>query len=803
MNAALKRWLGGAALVAATGVLAVWSVGILSFYFSAGDRSPRPSGEAVVPGLEAQASITRDTFGVPHIVAENRADAFVALGFAHAQDRLWQLEVLRRSAHGTLADVFGERALPTDRLARTLGFRRSAEQELSALRPETKRLLAAYSAGVNRWIQMIMDRRVPVPFEFEWLTFDPAPWTSVDTLALVRFRSWLLGRSLSLTLLLDRLVRDLGGVASQDFFPIPPPAPDVDRVGGLPRREALASLIGLGRTADALASVVGMRGQVGSMGFVVGASRSASRLPLLANDPHVQLRLPNPFYLAHLRTPEGEVAGATWPGIPLFWVGANRHIAWGQVALHASVSDLFDESLHPRDRFRYDWGGRWREAERRNEVIHVKGGPDRAVEVVSTRHGPLLASVDPEREAAQSYALRWTGQHRRSGFQTLLSLQRARDWTQFRAALRRVPAPASTYLYADRAGTIGSQVSGQLPIRTIDTGLLPVPGRSSFYDWRGFMPFDSLPSRHGDDLAFLLASTRPPRKGFPEAVAYLSPGRVGSEERLARALSGRRRLSLEDVLGIQRERHSADGRSEVRRLLGGVVPSEGPAAQVHGVLLEWDGDTETDSSGAAMFHLFRRFLTERLLADRLEEPYALEVLDVAEPVPGALLARFLDRVGAPRNRELVQQALEATWSWLNVRVSSNPSKWTWGRVHQLRLRHTFEELGGPILSRLGKSLGRGPFPAPGSADSIWTMHQVADPPFRAAVGPAMRFAIDLDDPHHLRVGLCGGQSGHPGSPLYDDALAEWLAGRPRPMWMHPLDLSYHEQGVWELSPAAR
>ena len=549
MSAPLKRWLGGAALVAATAVLAVLSAGIVLFYFSAGDRGPRPDGEVLVPGLASPVRIIRDTFGVPHIEAESRADAFVALGFAHAQDRLWQLDVLRRSAHGTLAEVFGMRALPTDRLARTLGFRRSAEAELGALRPETKRLLEAYSAGVNRWIQMIMDRRVSVPFEFEWLGFDPAPWTSADTLALVRFRSWTLGRSLSLTLLLDRLVRELGGVASQDFFPVPPPAPDVERVGSLPGRETLASLIGVGRTADALASVVGMRGQVGSMGFLVGASRSTSGLPLLANDPHVQLRLPNPFYLAHLRTPDGEVAGATWPGIPLFWVGTNRHIAWGQVALHASVSDLFDESLHPTDRFRYDWGGRWRTAERRQEIILVKGGPDHAVEVVSTRHGPLLASVDPEREAAHSYALRWTGQNRRSGFQTLLSLHWARDWSQFRAALRRVPAPAATYLYADRAGAIGTQVAGQLPIRTIDTGLLPVPGRSSFYDWRGFMPFDALPSSYGDDLAFLVASTRPPRTEFPEAVAYLSPGGVGSEERLALALAGRRKLSLEDVVG--------------------------------------------------------------------------------------------------------------------------------------------------------------------------------------------------------------------------------------------------------------
>jgi penicillin amidase len=785
------RLLAAAAVAVATAAAAIVAVQAISFYAWVGDRRPEPNGQVTAPQLERSVRISRDAFGVPHVQAESAAEAFTGLGFAHAQDRLWQLELLRRSARGRLSELFGEDALPADRLARTLGLHEAAEQEWSALRPSTRKVLQAYSDGVNLWIQAVLDRRVAVPFEFDWLGVEPELWTPQDSLMLVRFRAWLLGRSLSLTLLLDRLVRDLGGVASQDFFPVPPPAPDTDRVG---------KMLEIGRAADALARVAGLHGRVGSIGFVVGRQRSRSGHALLANDPHVELRLPNLFYMAHLSTPEWEVAGATWPGMPIFWAGTNRSIAWGQVTLHASVSDLFDESLHPEDRSRYDWGGRWRQGRRREEIIRVRDGADQQIEVISTRHGPLLAPVDPD---AQTYALRWTGQSQESGFEALLRVQDARSWKSFREALRGVPAPAATFLYADRHGNIGTQVAGRLPIRTIDTGLLPVPGRSSFYDWRGFIPFDRLPTSFGRDEPWLVASTSMPRTAFPEAVAWLRDGSGGGESRLRRALRRSGELSLDDVIRIQRERHSAQGTAAVRQLVEGLDLPEGPAALMRQALLDWDGETRTGSVGAAIFHVFRRRLTERLLEDRLGAPYIEDVLSAAEPVPGVLLSRFLERVGPPRSRSMIERSLEETWSWFGVNVSSNPDKWTWGRVHRLRLRHAFEELGGPVLQRLGRSLGRGPFPAPGNADSVWTMYHSAKPPFEAMVGPALRVALDMADPDHLTFGLCGGQSGHPGDPLYDDGVADWLAGRPRPLWMHPLDVTYHERGVWELQPPTR
>ncbi len=780
------------AWIAVVGALIVGAAVLMLLYLLPhADRGA--DGRASVAGLEGPVRIARDSLGVPHITAGSTEDAFLALGFAHAQDRFWQMEVLRRTARGTLSELFGRATLGPDRLARTLGLARAAEAELERLSDRSKAQLVAYSAGVNGYLEEIRAVRGHAALELRWLGVDPEPWLPQDTLALVRLRSWMLGRSLGASLLLDRLVREIGGVASQDFFPARSPDSGPD---------ALGTLLHLGRTADAWAHVAGMAGRVGSLGFVIGAGRSESGLPLLVNDPHLGFRLPPHFYVAHLRTPDAEWAGGTWPGIPVFWTGANQHITWGQVVLHASVSDLFEETLHPSDPHRYHRGGRWRPAEQRLEQIAVRGGAAlEEIEIVTTDHGPLLGAVRPEDPGAHSLALRWTGDDERSGFEALLGLQEAASWEDFRAALRAFPGPVSTFLYADRKGRIGTQVAGHLPVRAIETGLLPLPGRSSFYDWRGFIPFEDLPQRSGVDIPWLVATAQPGDMTFPHPVAWLwSPG--GAGERLRRRLSEASTLGLADVLALQRETHSGRGVEVVQRLLLGVSPGPGPGDRIRKILLEWDGDTGVGSLGVSVYHVFRERLAQRLLEAQLGSKTAEEVTRASEPLPGVVLARFLDRSGPRLERELVERSLEETWSWLALHVSSNPKKWRWGQLHRLRLQHDFERLGGGFTGLLGRLLGRGPIPVPGDADSLWTMHHQTVPTRAIGVGPAFRYAVDLADVEHAQFGLAGGQSGHPGAVHYDDALRDWLRGRPRPLWMHGIDVSNREVGVWELGPSS-
>ena len=771
------------------GVIAAASAAGL-FMLSQRARTPA-DGTLAIAGLDGPVRIERDPFGVPHIEAGSLSDAFSALGFVHAQERLWQMDLLRRHAQGRLSELFGSGTLERDRLARTLGFAGAAAVEAESLPRETRALLEAYSRGVNAWLAEVRALRAPQPFELRWLSYEIEDWTAENTLAVLRFRAWTLSRTLSVSLLLQRLLNDIGSTSARDFFPPRPASVEPSLVG---------SLLDLGRVGDALAGGAGLNGPVGSLGFVVGAGRARHELPLLANDAHLEFQIPPLGFFAHLRTPDLELAGATWPGIPVFWMGNNRRVAFGQVALHASSSDLFDETLHPTDPHLYDRNGRWLEMEHREERIAVRYLGDERIEVSTTRHGPLLGSALPDDPSARSWALRWTGQAKRSGIRALLALQRAANWSEFREALRGYHSPASSFLYADVDGNIGLQIAGDLPIRTIPTEFLPVPGRTRYYDWRGFIAFEKLPSLFGDRLPFLVASTHPVDAGFPQPLAWLWPD-GGGAQRVGERLRKARGLELEDVLAIQRERVSLKAAEDVRRILKDSSPRTEHGARIRGILLDWNGTTDTDSLGASVYHAFRQRLTHRLLSTRLDGQRDLaSALAETGPVPGALLARFLERAGSREGAEVVDSVLDETWTWLGVHVSSNPKKWAWGHVHQLRLEHPFERLGGPLLAPAGRRLGRGPFAAPGDADSVWAMHHAALPTRSVSIGPALRYAVDLADLDHPQVGLAGGQSGHPGAPHYDDAIQDWLDGRARPLWLHRLNVSYHSRGVWQLHP---
>jgi penicillin amidase len=286
---------------------------------------------------------------------------------------------------------------------------------------------------------------------------------------------------------------------------------------------------------------------------------------------------------------------------------------------------------------------------------------------------------------------------------------------------------------------------------------------------------------------------------FPIRVAWLWSA-TGATERLRARLRSSGKLDLQAMLSLQRETHNAEGPKGVRKLLKGIRPRSTAARQIYTALRDWDGSTGPEARGAAVYHAFRMRLVGHLLRRRLPSEQIDALLALAEPVPGQVLARYLEQIPDRVETSLVHAALEETWSWLASEVSSNPSKWTWGQAHRLRLSHAFERLGGGLTRLVGRSLGRGPFEAPGDPASIWAMFSSGAEPFRPRVGPAFRFAVDLADPVHARFGLAGGQSGLPGAPGYADGIEDWLSGRPRVLWMHAADLAYHGRGTWELRP---
>ena len=487
--------LGVVALVA---ILAIFGYGYL--------RTGLPQTDGVItiadPALGRQVEIRRDRHGVPHILAQSLDDAAFALGFVHAQDRLWQMEMNRRIAAGRLAEVLGPQAVQTDVYLRTLSLFDAAREAWAHLDEDTRRMLKSYAAGVNAYI----DRHHGAwPPEFLLTDLRPEPWTPIDSLGWLKVMALDLGGNFRRELARLDLLSVLSPEQVMQFYPPYPgeqplPLPDIAALyDGL-------KIADLGITPGASAAEKGL----GSNNWVVAGSRTASGKPLLANDPHLRLNTPSLWYLAAIKVGEREVVGASMPGVPFIVLGRTDRIAWGFTNTGPDVQDLYleriaDDGLNVEtpdgpERLRF-----------RREVIRVKDGQPVEIRVRISRHGPLISDAMPELQARLpknvALALRWTALDPDDTSAAIgLGFWRAHDFASFQAALHRFVVPEQNMVYADREGHIGYYAPARVPIRSPanDThGLIPAPGWKPGYDWQGFIPYDALPTRFDPPEGFI------------------------------------------------------------------------------------------------------------------------------------------------------------------------------------------------------------------------------------------------------------------------------------------------------------
>ncbi|HJV74027.1 MAG TPA: penicillin acylase family protein, partial [Noviherbaspirillum sp.] len=481
-------------LLLLTAVAALW-------YRSA--SQPQIEGTIQLKGITAPVDIVRDAEGIPHIYAKTANDAYFALGFVHAQDRLWQLELNRRIPAGTMAEILGPNALNTDRFLRTLGVRKNAEKILANLSADTRVALDAYAQGVNAYLA---NRRGPLPPEF-FLTGAPAPapWQAVDSIGWQTMMAWDLGANWTQELLRMRMAQRLSLKQINEFL-APYPGDPVLLTQDYTRlyRELTGTTEQLAAVA-AIAPTSYIDG-MGSNNWVVGGKLSETGKPLLANDPHLGLSAPALWYFAHLSAPGLEVIGASLPGIPAIVLGRNDRIAWGFTNTAPDVQDLYIERINPGNSKQYQTPKGWADFQVRNETIKVKGQKDVTLEVRETRHGPVITGALPILEKAaldtNRYVVAFAWTALRADDLTLqagMKLNRAQNWPQFLDAAKDFGAPQQSIVYADVDGNIGLIAPARVPVRAPDNdlkGLAPAPGWDARYDWRGFIPFDELPRQY-------------------------------------------------------------------------------------------------------------------------------------------------------------------------------------------------------------------------------------------------------------------------------------------------------------------
>lgn len=773
-------WRAIAAAVAAIAVLGGLAAREVAARRSLRRALPLVDGRLPVTGLGADVSILRDGHGVPHVVARSERDAWFGLGFAQAQDRLAQLVYLARAARGRSAEVLGADGIEVDRWSRTLGFTRLAEAQLARVDMDTRRVLEAHAAGVTAWIEEVRSRRAALPVPLARLGVAPEDWTAVDSLAIAKLLAWGFDGSVDATLVLSDLIEKLGGFGARPFFPQEAardlvPAPPSDTEARAPAAR------------DPLRAALGLAGRcVGSSAWIVSARESESGAPLLAGDLHLAPTAPALLYESHLSAPAFEVAGAGPVGVPVYWSGHNEHVAWAATHARAVATDLYVETLDPDRSDRYAEGNGSGTLEIRQEQIDVRDGDTLVLPVRESHHGPLLDQLlGPGRPAL---AVAWGGTQPGDGVGALLRALHATDAAAFRSALAMHHEPVFVFVYADAAGHGGRQVAGWLPARSMPTGLVPVPGRSPFYDWQSRVAFDALPATPLGGDGYLIAADNPIASGAIEW--WWRPGeRSARIETLLGEMRANGPIDARAVAAILADQRSAAAPARVRALLdlAGAIEVLPPEARgVARLLGDWDGDSDAASAGAAAWHLLLGAVLESCLEPALGRDLVGRYLALRGVRLEALLDAVLETALAPsgdvvvpidRLQQAVRDGLRRTGLTLRVRLGSEPTRWHWGGLHSLR----FEPFGWPATA-----WGAGEQSWPYGGDGVTVAVGEYDPtePFAVRVASIYRWIVDLAAPEVALSALVPGTPEHPADPLRDEGIERWLAGRPGVLATH-------------------
>jgi penicillin G amidase len=729
-----------------------------------GRRLPRTRGEMRVSGLHGEVAIVRDRWGIPHIEAARDADAWFALGFCHGQDRAFQLELLARAGRGLLAELLGAAALPIDRLSRTLGFRRVARAQVAHLDADVLATLDAYVAGINA-----AQAASPRPHELVLLRARPSPWSVEDVLAFVGLQSLALAGSWDTELARQAILEADGPEALAAVEPAYGPWLPVVTPPGARAGEPLA------RLAADLARLSGLvGGSGGSNAWALAGSRTASGAPILANDPHLAPTVPPPWYLAHLRAADWELAGASFVGGPAFPTGFNAHAAWGITAACTDSADLFWEELSTDGRTARGPDGP-EPVERIVEAIPVRGVSPVALEVLVTRRGPIVTGLLDGVSRALSMRATWLEPAPVRGF---LDVNRARDFAAFRDAFRAWPGPSLNVVYADAHGHVGWQLIGTLPRRRIGSGIVPLPAWAA--DWEDeHLPFDDLPWTLDPPSGQVVSANNAPRADEQDApflgVDWLDGYRAA---RISEVLGDRTDWDVAGSMGLQTDTVSVGWR-DLRELVLAAAPEDALTA----MLREWDGVVAAGSAAASVYELLVAELACVTAHDDAPNGWRWAVGGgFGEAVPrtsfGArTVSQLVGRLRSGRGTELIPHALARARLMLSERRGADPAGWAWGEVRPLRLLH-------PLAVRrpLDRVLNLGPVPLGGDAN---TPAQAGVHPLRPLDNPAAianhRAVIDLGDPERSRYVLAGGQSGNPLSPHYGDLFELWRRGEGVPI----------------------
>lgn len=763
----MNRWLK--VVLWLVGVFAVIAIsGLLAINFYVGKSKPVVKGEISAPFLADDVVVERDESGVPHITAQSDEDLYRAQGYVQAQDRLFQMDLARRQASGRLAEVVGAAAVDTDKHFRTFSLRVAAEASYDGYGEEAKNVLNWFAEGVNAFMDEATQAK-KLSYEFKVLGYTPEPWTAVDSLTIGKFMAY-----------------DLGG--NWDTLAVRHWA-----LNNFPEEKAKALFIEYPENAASIIQAnienpVQVAGQFnadlippefnGSNNWVVAGEKTKSGMPLLADDPHLGLSTPAIWYQMHLQSPEQNVGGVIFAGVPGIILGHNEEVAWGVTNVGPDVQDLYIEKPNPDDPTQFMYDGEWEQAEVRDETIRVKGEQDVPFEVIVTRHGPIMSEILYEGEAPGAvFSMHWTALEPTKELEAVMKMNKSTDWESFEKALEDFHAPAQSFVFAAKDGTIAYKANGRIPIRKQGEGQLPVPGDSSEYGWEGYVSYDELPKVLNPAEGFIAtANNEVIDDSYPYHITkfWAQPYRY---ERIAEVLSAGDDFTAEDMMTLQMDQKNLYAGEFLEPLLGSIEAKDidGKYEAVIKMMRDWDQFDSADQASPLVFHKLMKQLPIVLFSEEMPE-------DVYELLPGkGQITDQMLRDGYAGNDSVwldeyggvdqwVFDSFEQSFASSEEAFGKKFANWKWGDFHQLSFPHPLSSAS-PILAYF-----LNPKKQAIGGSNITVQAAAFKENGTVSHGAPWRFVADLSDLSKTYQIVGPGQSGHMKSKWFHDQAENWVNG---------------------------
>ena len=647
--------------------------------------------ERDIPGLYGNVTIYTDNKGMPHIYAENEHDLYLTVGFISASERLWQMDLTLRSATGNLSEIFGKSYLQADIFARYLSSKEELDSLINNEDPEILDCLNAFTAGVNIYIKSAGRK---LPLEFRLLSYKPDLWKIEDIYKIINFMGWELdSRNLISELFIYQLVKKIG---KDKAFRLIPDAKDIslNSVDDIEISErALSGIRNMIKAYNKI-SLLGVDHLYSSNNWALSGKRSETGKPVLANDTHLNLSAPGIWMEMHQVVPgKLNVTGTVFPGVPFVVLGHNEKIAWGMTNLMIDGTDLYAEKLNPENGDQYQFNGKWKNLQEREEIIRIKRGKNDTIIIRSTHRGPLISDYHYMGEAALS--MRWTGFDFNNDVKAVYMINRASDWQSFRKALSFLGSIKQKFAYADVDGNIGMNTGGGIPIREW-SGIIIRNGETDEFDWKGYVAFNMLPFRYNPEIGYVASANKgsmPEDFPFYTGKEFLIPYRL---DRINTMLESKEIFRLEDHIRMIADEHSVLAEMMVPyilRLKGSKDLGRDEAIALD-TLASWNFSMDAHLIAASIFEFFRMAYRKNLFADELGELYEESCFLILESYIYKMLKtgdeEWIDDINTPEKEtldDIMLRSLKESIKSLSNQFGNDNAKWEWGKIHTITLRH--------------------------------------------------------------------------------------------------------------------